>query len=77
VAGLLEQIDERHEGGIPLLSRVPVLGDLFGRNRRRRESSEFVVYLIAHVLRDDPRSAGRDEDLLADVRRLISSELAE
>ena len=53
LGGLTDSSRSRAQGGIPLLSSIPLLGGLFGEARRRSAATEIYVFLTPHVIRSD------------------------
>ena len=52
LAGLINDEDRRSTTGIPGLSRMPVLGRLFGTQTDTRNKSEIVLLITPHVVRN-------------------------
>ncbi len=52
LAGLINDEDRRSATGIPGLSRMPVLGRLFGTQTDTRNKSEVVLLITPHVVRN-------------------------
>lgn len=50
LSGLMEIDEEQSEGGVPFLSKIPILGWLFKSKRSSNEKSELVIYLVPHWL---------------------------
>src|SRR5262249_2728767 len=59
LGGLTDRQRESQTSGIPLLSRIPFLGGLFGGQTRTSNETELFIFLTPHVIRTDD-----------DVRRL-------
>lgn len=53
LGGLVEQGKEWSRSGIPVLKDIPLLGGLFGSTRSSDTSTELILFLTPHVLRDD------------------------
>lgn len=53
LGGLVEEDKEWSRTGIPLLKDIPLLGGLFGSTRATDMSTELILFLTPHVLRDD------------------------
>ncbi|TWG89455.1 general secretion pathway protein D [Luteimonas sp. J16] len=53
LAGLISDGVERGSGGIPGLSRIPVLGALFGSQRNQSSRSETIVLITARIVRNN------------------------
>jgi general secretion pathway protein D len=52
LAGLIQDESTRGSDGIPGLSRIPVVGGLFGRQITSKRRSEVVVLLTPSIVRD-------------------------
>lgn len=50
VAGLTSRRELRNQAGLPGLSQIPILGGLFGSNRRQNQESENVVFIVPTVV---------------------------
>lgn len=66
LGGLSDSTRSRAQSGVPLLSRIPGVGLLFGQTRRRSVATEFFLFITPHVIRDD-----------ADIERLTTPRLPE
>lgn len=53
LGGLADRQRERTQGGVPILSSIPLLGGLFGRAGRRATETELFLFLTPRVIRDD------------------------
>ncbi len=56
LGGLLEDEYSRQPGKVPLLGDMPVVGDLFRSENRKRTKTNLMVFLRPVVMRD---AAGR------------------
>jgi general secretion pathway protein D len=65
LAGLITDTDSKGSSGFPGLSRLPVVGGLFGRQSTTKRRSEIII-LITPTLVEDPRAA---RDLTDDYTR--------
>lgn len=63
LGGLSDYQREASQGGIPILSSIPLLGGLFGRASRRRIETELFVFLTPRVLRDDAQVESTTDSL--------------
>lgn len=52
IAGLIQDGVERGSTGIPGLSRLPVVGGLFGRQTNSKRRTEVIILLTANIVRD-------------------------
>jgi len=53
LGGLTDSEHDVSQGGIPLLSSIPLLGGLFGHVSRQTTSTELYLFLTPHVLHTD------------------------
>lgn len=53
LGGLRDVQRDATQGGVPLLSRIPILGGLFGRADRRNASTELYLFITPRILRTD------------------------
>jgi type II secretory pathway component GspD/PulD (secretin) len=62
IGGLIENDRAKTMAGLPWLSRIPILGYLFGSNDDSKEKKEIIVLLTPHVMRnrDDTGKVSRD-----------------
>ncbi|MEO8742618.1 MAG: type II secretion system secretin GspD [Lysobacteraceae bacterium] len=52
LAGLIKQTDGVGRNGVPYLSRIPVIGGLFGTQSKNKEREEVLVLITPTVIRD-------------------------
>lgn len=67
IGGLTDTQRDVSQGGIPVLSSIPILGGLFGRASRRTTETELFLFLTPRVIRDDDDVEG----LTAPLRRQV------
>ncbi len=53
LGGLIDTQRDVTSGGVPLLSELPIIGGLFGRQSRRTSETELFLFLTPRVLRTD------------------------
>ncbi len=53
LGGLIDRQRDVNSGGVPVLSDLPLLGGLFGRQSRRSADTELFLFLTPRVLRTD------------------------
>jgi len=53
LGGLTDRQRESSQAGVPLLSDIPIVGAVFGRQSRRTIETELFVFLTPRVIRDD------------------------
>jgi len=42
--------------GLPLLARIPLIGFLFGKNKRTDDRRELIILLTPHIITDENQS---------------------
>jgi general secretion pathway protein D len=70
MGGLIRESLSTGRDGLPLLSRIPVLGALFGSTSREKDRTELIVLLAPHVIRSSEDSADLMDDLRTKFRTL-------
>lgn len=63
LGGLADRQRDANQGGIPILSSIPLIGGLFGRASRRQFETELFVFLTPRVLFTDQDVDGATEPL--------------
>jgi general secretion pathway protein D len=63
LGGLIRESTSRSRGGVPVLSRVPGLGGLFGSRNRDRRRTELIVLLTPRVIRSEDESRQTMDEL--------------
>lgn len=53
LGGLRDQQRDVSSGGVPVLSRIPLLGGLFGSHARRSNATELYLFITPRILRTD------------------------
>src|SRR5207248_1606112 len=53
LGGIRDRQTDHTQSGLPLLSRIPILGGLFGSTDRRKSETELYLFLTPRVLRTD------------------------
>lgn len=56
IGGLIQEVESEETQGLPILSDLPLLGRLFSRNVTNTRETEMVVFLIPHIVHDDPHA---------------------
>ncbi|MDP2972874.1 MAG: type II secretion system secretin GspD [Deltaproteobacteria bacterium] len=56
IGGLIEDRRKRNKGGVPLLSKIPLLGALFGRHDFQDKKTELVILMTPHIITDHIQS---------------------
>jgi general secretion pathway protein D len=68
LGGLFRDNTQNNRNGIPLISRIPVLGGLFGNQQKIQRRTELIVLLKPHVLRDPEEGRAATEELRSKLR---------
>jgi general secretion pathway protein D len=63
LGGLTDKLRDVAAGGVPLLSSIPLLGGLFGRQARNAVETELFIFLTPRVIRNDADAARLTESL--------------
>ena len=50
IGGIIEEKETKSHEGIPLLSSIPILGNLFRHTSYSTEKTELIVIIIPHVI---------------------------
>ena len=56
LGGMIQDQKSRSNDGLPFLSRIPIIGELFGSTDRQSTRTELVVLLTPHVIRSEEDS---------------------
>lgn len=56
LGGLIQQNDVNSDAGVPFLTRIPVLGRLFGTTDKNRARTELILLITPHVIPDTARA---------------------
>lgn len=62
LGGLVDRQRDVTSGGVPVLSAIPLIGGLFGRQTRRTAETELFLFLTPRVLRTDDEVEGATRD---------------
>ncbi|WP_230752008.1 type II secretion system protein GspD [Teretinema zuelzerae] len=74
--------DDRNEGtaGVPIVSKIPILGSLLSQREKKREKTEMVMYIVPHVCAEDSEDDGEEgaRELAATAyERIVAPRLVE
>ncbi|HEX8058354.1 MAG TPA: type II secretion system secretin GspD [Novosphingobium sp.] len=70
LGGLFRDSNSFGKNGLPILSRIPVLGGLFGNQSKLQDRTELLVLIKPHVLRTAEDARDVTEELRAKLRTL-------
>lgn len=71
LGGMASELQNRSSSGVPVLSRVPFIGALFGSKSTHDERGNLLIFITAHII--DPTGAKQGEEIekLRDTARII------
>jgi general secretion pathway protein D len=64
LGGLSDKQRDVSQGGIPVLSSIPLIGGLFGHTNRQTSETELFVFLTPHVIRSDAQADSLTKPML-------------
>jgi len=70
IGGLIRKTKDVSSQGVPLLSKIPLLGFLFGRNTRKDDRRELILLLTPHVITDQIQSKTVTDEFKEKIRGL-------
>jgi general secretion pathway protein D len=70
MGGLILDTDQRNSQGLPLISRIPVLGGLFGEQTLNKNRSELVLFVTPRVVENEYDTRNVIDDLRRRMDRL-------
>lgn len=70
IGGIISENDSQTSGGIPFLSRLPVLGAAFGNRSYSKERTELIVFITPRVIYDTNEMTDASDELVQQMRRL-------
>lgn len=53
LGGMSDRQSDRQQGGVPILSGIPIIGGLFGRASRHSSTTELYLFLTPRIIRTD------------------------
>ena len=71
LGGLIRDKKTRSKSGIPFLSRIPILGALFGATSEDEERTELLVLITPRVVKDQQEARDVTEELRRRLRAVI------
>jgi len=70
IGGLISENTTSSVNGIPLLSRLPYIGALFGSKSYSHERTELIVFMTPHVIYDTTDLLEASDELISRVKKL-------
>lgn len=62
IGGLIEDTKQRNKSGVPFLSRIPILGALFGFHDQQDKKTELILMMTPHIITDQTQSKSVTEE---------------
>ena len=63
MGGLILEDKENSSSGLPLISRIPILGGLFGSQELKNNRTELVMFITPHVVENESDARSIIDDL--------------
>jgi type II secretory pathway component GspD/PulD (secretin) len=60
IAGLMKEDKRKDSSGMPLLSKIPILGSVLKSSDSQKETSEVIVFLTPHIISGETTVAGTE-----------------
>ena len=70
IGGIISDTNGVSRNGLPILSRIPGLGLLFGNTTRKKTRTELIALITPHVIEDIDQAADLTEDLKSTLKDL-------
>ena len=70
IGGIISDTNGVSRNGVPILSRIPGLGMLFGNTTRKKNRTELIALITPHVIEDIEQAADLTEDLKSTLKDL-------
>ena len=71
LGGLIQQNDVNSDAGVPFLTRIPVLGRLFGTTDKNRARTELILLITPHVIANAARAQAITREYEQDFQGLL------
>jgi general secretion pathway protein D len=70
IGGLISETTTSANAGIPLLSKIPYIGGLFGSKTYSHERTELILFMTPHVIHDQTDLLEASEELKGRIKKL-------
>jgi general secretion pathway protein D len=72
LGGLIREVNSRTTSGLPLLSKIPILGAAFGTQTISRERTELVMIVTPRIVSDVAQAREATEELRKKLPSLVN-----
>ena len=69
LGGLTDTQRDVNQGGVPILSSIPLLGGLFGRTSRESTDTELYLFITPHVIRTDQEADSLSQPFIKNAEK--------
>jgi general secretion pathway protein D len=70
LGGLISEQRDRGRSGVPIVNKIPIVGDLLGANNNGLKRTELIVFIRPQVIRDSRDASNVAEELRARIKSL-------
>ena len=71
LGGLIRSASENNNAGVPILSQIPILGNLFAGRKISDEKTELLVLITPRIIRDDNEALSITRDIKNKMQHLV------
>jgi general secretion pathway protein D len=68
LGGLISGQDSRLRDSVPIVNKIPVIGDLFGKTDNSAKRNELIVFITPQIVRDGEDASRASEELRAKMK---------
>lgn len=76
ISGLIKDDVSETETGVPVISRIPLLGKLFKHTSKSKEKTEIVIYIVPHLIQDNGTSNSDNLNIERFYQKFIGNQYA-
>jgi general secretion pathway protein D len=70
IGGAIQESHTESSGGIPVLSRIPLIGAVFGSKSYNTQRTELIIFLTPRVIYDTTQILDATEEIKNDLKRV-------
>lgn len=74
IGGLIREAEKVLKNRVPLLSYIPLIGNLFKSSEKQGEKVDLMIFLTPYILEDPKDAARMTEDIIKDGQKLSEAE---